>query len=225
MKELSIKEQKEKYINLKNEILANKNNLNNRISLDNDFLYSILTVLIRPQYYFGKEEKSILKYLDLSTLSFKNIDVVFADFTGCNITIDPQSVLNKKYFGVTLYGNYKDKCFDNVDVRCANFAKAINVELDPQKVFKKSVIGADLTGIDFLNKNFDMVEVAFANFEYSKNVFINPQKITEKCLTGANVTGVKFTPYSLHNVDIEKTIGIDSNELIALNEKVKKYII
>lgn len=213
MKKLNIEEQKVIYQRLEKYILNNKQNIKDRIVLDNDFIIQIIEVLLKPKYYFGKSANSILKYIDLNNFSLENIDMIFADLKDSNIkTFDPQKVLNKKLFATILPSiDFKGKCFDGVDIRCADFSNSFNVDIDPQKIFNKSLIMTTLKGIDFKNKNFDNVEICYANFEGSKNVDFDPQKIKDKCLDGANLKGIDFKNKNFSNVSTLRTIGLNNN--------------
>ena len=50
-----------------------------------------------PKYYYvvREEYKDILEYIDLSSVSFENVDVRGLDFRNTNAIIDPSKVFNK----------------------------------------------------------------------------------------------------------------------------------
>ena len=72
----------------------------------------------------AKVYQSALKYIDLSLVSFKNVDVSGLDFSGTNAIINPQEVYNKDLSCCDFSGIYVDPImmnFNGVNIRCAKF--------------------------------------------------------------------------------------------------------
>ena len=70
----------------------------------------------------------MLKYIDLSLVSFKNVKVSGIDFQGCNINLNPQEVYNKDLSGCNFEGLHIPPFMDfrGVDIRGARFSQDNN---------------------------------------------------------------------------------------------------
>ena len=72
----------------------------------------------------AKVYQGALKYIDLSLISFKNVDVSGLDFSGTNAIINPQEVYNKDLSCCDFSGMFVDPImmnFNGVNIRCAKF--------------------------------------------------------------------------------------------------------
>lgn len=106
---------------LSNEILeyVDKNKLKNqnyRLVVDNELLKDLLGDLL-----FLNEENSILRYIDLSKVSFEGELLIKCNLEGTNANVDPQLIENKDLRNANLKGlDMQDKDFTGVNIEGAN---------------------------------------------------------------------------------------------------------
>lgn len=210
---------------LRNELEENKESINTKIKLD-DIVNEILDLILEKE----RKQASILKYIDLSNISFDNQNVEGIDFTGTNANINPQTVQNKSLQKAKLSGlDFKDKSFDDVLIVGTDFTKATNVNLDPQKIKSKTMVDAILSGIDFQGKSFDDVCVWGVNFTGAINVNLEPQTVRYKSLYQCILSGIDFKNKSFKGVNIRKanfinTKNVNINRLELKSEEKKGAI-
>ena len=87
---------------------------------------------INPMYL----EIGLLKFIDLSMISFKNVKIAGIDFSGCNIHLIPQEVYEKDLHGCNFEGVYIDPFMDftGVDIRGCKFSR----DKDPKTIDRGS---------------------------------------------------------------------------------------
>lgn len=149
-----------------------------------------------------KTGKKILKYIDLTDVSFENQNVEGIDFRCTNAKINPQEVKEKSLKNCFLFGLFDGKSFDDVLVTGTDFTMARLVNLDPQTVKYKTLGNAKLGKIDFKGKSFDDVYVFGANFKDAENVNLDPQTVKDKTLAHTNLCGIDFEGKSFDGVYI-----------------------
>ena len=71
---------------------------------------------------------TILRHIDLSLVSFKNVKIAGIDFRGCNISLNPQEVYNKDLRGCNFEGMFVPPFMDftGTDIRGARFSQDNN---------------------------------------------------------------------------------------------------
>lgn len=111
-------------------------------------------------------------------------------------------ILKDKDSNIIKYLDFSDVSFDKIDVREVDFTGSIGVNLDPQKVYKKSLYKTKLGNIDFKGKSFDGVNVQFADFTNTENVNLDPQTVKGKSLYCSNVNGINFAFKLFSKVDV-----------------------
>jgi len=117
--------------------------------------------------------------------------------------------------------------FDNVCLNGVDFTGVYGVKINPQTVYKKSLIDINFYGIEFCSNDkgnqidlFDGVEIRKVDFLGSKGARINPQTIKNKCFDHCLLTDVDFTGFSFDDVSLSssnfkgsKGAVIDPNKL------------
>ena len=124
-------------INKLNNLRDNKDNISiRRTHVDN------ILVDVDDHKEIMDELKNILKFIDLSTISFKNVDVRGIDFRDSNIDLYPQEVYNKDlsnsdFTGVSLNPFIN---FNGVDIRGSKFSMDNDSKtLDVMPKFEKAI--------------------------------------------------------------------------------------
>lgn len=112
--------------------------------------------------------------------------------------------------------------FDDYDISGWDFSNT-NVDINPQKVFRKSLWGVNLTNVDMSGKSFDGVSISCANLT-NTNADIDPQKVYNKDLSNCILNGLDFQGKSFDGVDIcgtnfegAKNLDIDFQKLASNN--------
>ncbi len=120
---------------------AQENKKIEKIQVSNLFVNVNTHKEINPMYI----ELGLLKYIDLSMVSFKNVKISGIDFRGCNIQLNPQEVFEKDLRGCNFEGLFIAPFMDftGVDIRGARFSK----DNDPKTV--------DLGSVSFANSIYD----------------------------------------------------------------------
>lgn len=131
--------------------------------------------------------------------------------------------------------NFINISFDDVNVERFDFSKMTGVKINPQKVYKKSLQYANLSGVEFIsgkgkNSRIDMFEgvnIRGVKFEGNKNIRINPQTIYQKDLTETKLNGIDFTDCSFDdvtvvNADFTGATGVKINPQIIKNKQLTK---
>lgn len=90
--------------------------------------------------------------------------------------------------------------FDGINVSGKDFSYT-NANINPQKVYDKSLYYTNLEGIDLSDKNFDGVFIEGANLIDTK-ANIDPQLVGEKSLYDTKLKGIRLRNKSLKDVDI-----------------------
>ena len=100
--------------------LENKTQSYNKIQISNLFIDVSNHREINPIFL----DINMLKYIDLSLVSFKNVKISGIDFRGCNISLNPQEVYNKDLSGCNFEGIHIEPFmnFSGVDIRGARFS-------------------------------------------------------------------------------------------------------
>ncbi len=101
-----------------------KGTIHHRVPLNNLFINVDDHLEIMPIIL----ETNILKYIDLSMISFANVKIDGIDFRECNISLKPQEVYQKDLRGCNFEGLYIDPFMDftGVDIRGARFSDDYN---------------------------------------------------------------------------------------------------
>lgn len=120
--------------------------------------------------------------------------------------------------------NFTNISFDDVNVEKVDFSKMHCVKINPQKVYKKSLEYANVTGVKFItddDKNsqtdlFENVRIRGTKFDRNKKIKLNPQTVfrkdlTESKLKGINFTGCSFDDVTLVNTDFTGSTGVIIN--------------
>lgn len=106
----------------------------------------------------------LIKKLDLSNVSFDNVDVKGRDFTGSKgVKINPQTVYNKSLYQTKLTNVELDGSFNGVHVEFADFTGSKGAIIDPQTVYDKSLFSTKLKDVK-INGIFEGVNVYKADF-------------------------------------------------------------
>ncbi len=192
-----------------------------RIKIQKELLQCLLPALLE---IITKDEE-ILKYLDLSEVSFAGMDVKGKNFKDSNANIDPQTIKDKTLFYTNLKGiDLSHADFYNVNLIGANLENT-GAQIDPQLIYDKCLYNTNVKGCTLINlssldslkrqpADFTNVNIENANLE-NTNALIDPQLIKDKSLHGANVKGctlinlsssdtVKREPADFTGVDIER---------------------
>lgn len=95
--------------------------------------------------------KSFAIKLDLSDVSFDNVNVEYIDFTGSKgVKINPQTVKNKSLYCATCNNVEFTGAFDDVNVFRTNFTGSIGTKINPQIVCEKDLTGTILTNSEIV---------------------------------------------------------------------------
>ncbi len=179
-----------------------------RIKIQKDLLQCLLPTLLE---IITKEEE-ILKYLDLSEVSFDDMDVSYTNFKDSNANIDPQMVKGKKLYKANLQNcNMVGKDFTGVNIQGANLENT-NAQINPQLIKEKSLYRTNVKGCTFINQSstdsmkskpadFTGVDIQYANLE-NTNAQIDPQLIENKSLEHANLKGLDLSHANFKGVAI-----------------------
>ncbi len=171
---------------------------NRRIKIQKDLLQCLLPKLLE----IITIEEEILKYLDLSEVSFAGIDVTYTNFKDSNANIDPQTVKDQTLYKTNLQNcNMAGEDFWDVLIEEANLENT-NAQIDPQLIKNKSLYNTNVKGCTFINRSssdpmkrepadFTGVDIRFANLE-NTNAQIDPQLIKNKTLHYTNAKGCTF---------------------------------
>lgn len=171
--EMSKEEKIELYTILKNRILKNKEKFTKNNFKEDEIIQILLKEILSQE---RKINTGVLKYIDLTNIDFKEQDITFIDFTETNANINPQTIYEKNLQNTKLIGDFKDKSFDGVYIFGTDFSNATNVHINPQKIKNKSIIKANVDGVDFDNNSFEGVHVTETNIENSLNCELNETK-------------------------------------------------
>lgn len=199
-----------------------------RIKLDNATLELLLfdyNNIKGSKYKYFLSFKNIEK-LDLSNLSFDNVDVCRIDFTNLNVNINPQTVFQKnlsyiKANSVTFTGP-----FDGTFICNADFTGSKNAVINPQTISAKNLSFVNLRDAKVEGK-FDNTFIRGTSFEGCNGpVVINPQTIMNKDLGYTNLNGVIFTGSFdnciIEHADFKNTIGVSINPGKIYERNLKK---
>ncbi len=203
-----------------------------RIKIEKDLLQCLLPALLEKI----KADEEILKYLDLSEVSFDGIDITFKNFKDSNANIDPQTVKNKTLYRTNLQNcNMTGKDFTNVEIQCANLKKTGSI-INPHTVHDKIISGTKLnhcTLIDngklkgiFYDETTSLEHVKFCRFD-PHNIY---QEIIEYIQTAGNPNSTQnkiFNPNILSQLqqdsDAKEEIAILlKGELVKYSKKIWK---
>ena len=162
-------------------------------------------------------DKSILKKLDLSEVSFDDFLAENVDFSGLyGVKLNPQKVYSKSLCCSVLDGVEITGSFDDVNVERTNFKGILgNNKINPQTLNSKSLYGTNLSGIEIIG-SYNNVNVERTNFKgILGNNKINPQKIYSKSLFCTKLCDMEITG-SFDGVDLENTDfrGIVGNNIL-----------
>ncbi len=196
---------------------SEQNSKNERMKIQKSLLQYLLPTLLESITI--KEE--ILKYLDLSEVSFDGINIEWKNFKDSNANIDPQTVQGKTLFFTNLKGvDLSHANFTGVDIKFANLENT-GAQIDPQLIKNKSLYDTNVKGCTFVNLSyldsikripvdFTDVDIQFANLE-DTGAQIDPQLIKDKSLTGTNVKGCTFV--NLSSLDSIKRVPADFTDV------------
>ncbi len=163
------------------EINMNEDKITERIKLNNHLLQQLLGNLLC-------KKSSILKYIDLSEISFDGYSVSGYDFSETNAKIDPQKVKDKILIGANLKGlDLSNGNFDHVNIREVNL-EGTNAHIDPQEVRDRSLFGSNLRGLDLSEANFDGVNIREANLE-GTDAYIDLNSIRDHNIRDTKLNG------------------------------------
>ena len=151
-----------------------------------------LEILLDGIMHYDVGDQRVLKFIDLSDISFDGRCVRRVDFRGTNANVDPQTVEYKNIEGAIFEGiDMSDKCFDDC-VICHTNLNYTNAKINPQRVYKKDFEQTKCEGLDFTGEDFTSAYVQFASFKNCK-IDIDPQKLFGRCLEGTNLENVDMT--------------------------------
>ncbi len=199
-----------------------------KIKLNKDTLELLL---FNNESIYGQKYKYFLRFndlnkLDLSELSFDNVDVCRVDFTDLNVKINPQTVFLKnlsymKAKSVIFTGSFDGALICNVD-----FTGSKNALIDPQTISAKNLSFATLKDAQ-INGNFDNTIIRGASFAGAKGkIIINPQNIMNKDLSYTTLENVVFIgPFDdciIESANFNKAIGVKINPNKIYNHNLKK---
>ena len=106
----------------------------------------------------------LIKKLDLSNVSFDNVAIIDADFTGSTgAIIDPQTIYDKSFEETKLTDVEINGSFVGVNVYGTDFTGSKGAKIDPQTVRDKLFYGTKLTDVK-INGSFEGVNVYKADF-------------------------------------------------------------
>ena len=126
----------------------------------------------------------ILPYIDLSSTSFKNQNIVEIDFTNTNAKINPQSVKGRDFTSTKLNGlDFKGCIWDNTRLAFTSFEGAKNVKINPATVMYPSLYGCICKGVDFKDGSFKGVGLSHTDLRGALNVVICKKEIWNQDLT------------------------------------------
>ena len=162
-------------------------------------------------YHFINELEEVYRKISFLNIPFNNVIVAQKDLSNYHdIFIRPTTIGKKSLYGticknVTFFG-----CFDNVDVKFADFTGSINTNINVQRIKNKSLYGTICNSVNFI-RGFNHVDIRYANFTNSKNARINPEKIIMKSLKGTIAKDVEFMG-SFIGTDLRETDFTGSKE-------------
>lgn len=198
-------------LNIFNIVKENKDSLKEgeRIQFNSAVLNHLVTEFTDNYFNLSREDRSMLRYIDLSEVCFDNRKVSERDYSNCNAKIDPQKVKNKNLYRTNLK-NVDMHLYDftDVEVERANL-EGTGANIDPQRVKNKSLYNTNLAGLNLSDKEFDGVGVVGANLE-GTGANIDPQTVFTKDLRltrlkGLNLRDKDFTGVRIDGADLEGT--------------------
>lgn len=160
-------------------------------------------------------DKSILKKLDLSEVSFDDFLAENVDFSGLyGVKLNPQKVYSKSLCCSVLDGVEITGSFDDVNVERTNFKGILgNNKINPQKIYSKSLFCTKLCDME-ITGSFDGVDLENTDFRgIVGNNILNPQAVKLKTLHGT----------ILENINIIGSFeGVDTEEMKIIYNRQKK---
>lgn len=106
--------------------------------------------------------------------------------------------------------------FDGMNIAGKDFSYT-NANIDPQKVYGKSLFYTNLEGIDLSDKDFTDVFIEGANLNDTK-ANIDPQLIAHKSLYDTKLRGIRLRKKSFQDVDIRKSDLRNTGARIIISE-------
>lgn len=173
-----------------------------KVHLDQKLLQQLLEDILQKKTY-------LLKFIDLSEVSFYRLNVMNKDLSGTNANIEPKYVYDKSIKNTNLKGiNLEGKSFYGVEICGANLEDT-DAQIDPQEVKNKSLNGTKLKGINLAGKSFYDIEICGADLE-DTDAQIDPQHVIDHDLSYANLRnldmcGKDFTDACITGTNLENT--------------------
>ncbi len=116
----------------------------------------------------------LIKKLDLTGISFDNVDISCKDFSGSKgARINPQTVKDKNLSFTTLEGVTIIGPFDGCNINATNFTGSQGAKINPQTVRGKNFEHTQLTDAEIIGP-FDDCSIISTNFSGSKGTIITP---------------------------------------------------
>lgn len=133
----------------------------------------------------------------------------------------PQEVLDKI--------DFSNVSFAGINVSHMDFSNLHNVYINPQEVYKKSLVRCNFKNVTF-TKEFFGCDTSFSDFTGSKNAIINPQYMYDQfSLFYSKVNSVKFTgsfdDILVSGIDFTGSIGACINPDTVLDHEFKDTVL
>lgn len=162
--------------------------------------------------HYDVGDQRVLKFIDLSKISFAGRKVRRVDFRGTNANIDPQTVKDKSLEGANFEGiDMSGKCFDGCIICYADLSYT-NAIINPQTIVGKNLAYTGCSGLDLSQADFTDVLVKGAYFKNAK-LNLDPQTVAGKdleltILENVDMSGKKFDGCNLSWCNLTNTNAV-----------------
>ena len=120
----------------------------------------------------------LLKNLDLTGISFEDVDIRMVDFTGSKgAVINPQEVYYKNMSGAKLSGVELVGSFEGVNIVNTDFTGSTGAVINPQEVYDKDMNGAKLNGVTIIGSFKD---VDYKDADFTGTIFDESKKYKDE---------------------------------------------
>src|SRR5574344_2695634 len=121
------------------ELTAYKGTEKIKLNIKKEILDKILFQMINPKGIKHKEfafDFKLMKKLDLSKVSFDNVNIIAENFTGSyGVKINPQTIYRRNMVEATLAGVTFIGSFDKVAINGADCTRSKNAFVDPESIY------------------------------------------------------------------------------------------
>lgn len=159
------------------ELINIKNNEYIKLDLGEGVLEQIIFNINEDDRKVFVFDNTLMSKLDLTEISFDNVDVRGYDFTGTHgVKINPQTVWNRNFENTRLNGVEIIGPFDDCFIQTTDFTGSRGVVINPQTVWDKDFELTKLNDVEIIG-SFDDCFIQRTDFTGSKGAKINPSKL------------------------------------------------